>query len=236
VRAELVAECPPFGAFLGRRSPRDADRWHVNWISPGDGLARNRMDTSPDSPRGDPVAVPRRHDISGLAIFGYEDEIILACISDTAGRVPVGHEGRSPPRHVARVPRGVSPRRSGSCAPDPVAGGVRANSTRWKTTIDLSRNEVPLPLAGGASGEDRGRLPRSKRRLVKHRRSSRVFPFARDHREQRATKWTRDGAIYRLSCRDRMTRTNRTGSPASSFPRADGEDRRKAVAIDIPVD
>ena len=226
------------------------DGWHVNWINPGDaGLAPEIEWTFPPGFSAGEIQwpYPRRHDISGLAIFGYEEETILACRLTPPAELPVGQ--------TITIGAGVTwlacreacvPGEADLTLSIPVAAqaGAAEFDTRWKAAIDLSRNDVPLPVEGwrfGAklSGEFyviEASPAESETPAVE---TAAFFPFRQGIIENSAPqKWTRNGAVYRLHVRrDRM-------SPDKPYRLAGvivsengwGENRRKAVEIDVPVD
>jgi DsbC/DsbD-like thiol-disulfide interchange protein len=260
VHAELVAECravrPGEPFWVGVRLAM-ADGWHVNWINPGDaGLAPEIEWTLPPGFSAGEIQwpYPRRHDISDLAIFGYENEIILACRVTPPAEFPVGHEITLAARVAWLACREACvPGEADLALSIPLAARSDAAEfdTRWKTAIDLSRNDVPLPLEGwrieaktagdfltieAAPIDGEGPVLDGETAALD---GAAFFPFRQGIIENSAPqKWTRDGAVYRLEVRrDRMgpDKPDRLAGVLVSQG-GWGKDRRKAVAIDIPVD
>lgn len=83
VSAELIAKNsslqPGEDIWVGVRLSM-APGWHVNWLNPGDaGLPPTIEWVLPEGFIAGPIAwpYPKRHDIPGLTIFGYDEEVLL---------------------------------------------------------------------------------------------------------------------------------------------------------------
>ena len=253
VLAELVSEVrgirPGTPFWLGVRLVT-SDGWHVNWVNPGDaGLAPEIEWALPEGFAAGEIQwpLPRRHDISGLAIFGYEGDVILMCRVTPPDELPTGKD--------IAVRAGVTwlacreacvPGEADLSLTLPVIPAADRDDfdTRWKEAFARSREEIPTPVR-----EWRFKATAAGDRLVIEATPPKntttglagvaFFPFRQGIIENSAPQTlTRDGSVYRLELRrDRMNpeAPARLGGVLVS-ENGWGDRRHKAVEIDVPVD
>jgi thiol:disulfide interchange protein DsbD len=226
------------------------DGWHVNWINPGDaGLAPDVDWTLPPGFSAGEIQwpYPKRFDISGLAIFGYENETVLLCRLTPPAELPDGEEIAIAARvawlacREACVPGEAD--LSLSIPVDARSEAVQADA-RWKTAIERSRNDIPFALAGWRI---EAKAARDVLSIVAAPLAGETpaidgaafFPFHPGIIENGAPqKWTREGAVFRLEVRlDRMN-AERPARLAGVIVSGNGwgKDPRRAVVVDVPVD
>ncbi|MBP2680859.1 MAG: Thiol:disulfide interchange protein [Candidatus Krumholzibacteriota bacterium] len=253
VRAELVAEHAAIaggGPFWVGVRLEMRDGWHINWINPGDaGLAPRIEWALPPGFSAEEIQwpYPRRHDVSGLSIFGYDGEIILMSRVRPPAALSVGDSIR-----IGAQVTWLACRES--CVPGeasltltlPVVGQPAAgdSATRLKSKFELFREEVPVPLAGwrvGAklSGDHftiEAAPPEGETAALQ---TLVFFPFLQGIIENSAPqKLARMGNAYRLEIRrDRMSQDKPDRLSGILVSESEwGRGRGKAVAIDVPVD
>jgi thiol:disulfide interchange protein DsbD len=253
VRAELVAEVrairPGEPFWVGVRLEM-RDGWHVNWINPGDaGLAPEIAWTLPPGFSAGEIQWPyaRRYEISGLAIFGYDAETVLACRVAPPPQLPPGSEitiGARVTWLACREACLPGEAELSLTLPAAAPSDTAEFEPRWQKAIEISRRDVPLPLDGWrfsakAAGDFftiEAAPPNGETAVLE---TAAFFPFLQGVVENSEPQTlTQDGDVYRLRVRrDRMSADKPERLSGVLFsPNGWGKEHRKAVSIDVPID
>jgi thiol:disulfide interchange protein DsbD len=224
------------------------DGWHVNWINPGDaGLAPVVEWKLPDGFRADGIEwpFPRRHELPGVAIFGYDGEVVLLCritpprdlVSDA--RFQIGAAVSWLACREACVPGDARLTLSLSAS----ASKTDEFDEKWRPLIERSLSDVPAPPGEwhfeAKTANDRivieARPPQGRNSLPS---AASFFPIRQGIIDNNAPQvWSHEGPVFRLELlRDKMGGALPDSLEGVLVSGEGWEHGRKAVAIDIPLD